>query len=406
MSTEGPGPGQSPGASSHPLRSRSTLPILFSVIIIDLIGFGIVLPILPFYAKAFEASGLVLGLVMATHAGMQFVFAPIWGRLSDRIGRRPVMLMTMVGTSSALLLLGLAESLTALFVARALSGAFAANISVATAYVSDVTDEDERTRWMGMVGASFGIGFLLGPAIGGLLAPYGREIPMFVAAGLAAANAVHAAFSLREPAAHVRREDDGQRPRDALRNPNVFRLCAINFLFTLGVAQLETVFAYLMIDRFDYDERGVAFVLVAMALVMATIQGGGIRPLVERYGERKLLVAGLLLMAAAFPFVPNSWSVGIILIPLFASAIGRAIAQPPMPSLISMHADPAHRGAVMGAFQSAGSLARIFGPMAAGLLYDFAATGPFYLASVMMIASAVLGTRVAQRAHTEATAPA
>jgi DHA1 family tetracycline resistance protein-like MFS transporter len=395
MTTDGPGAG---------LRTRSTLPILFSVIIIDLIGFGIVLPILPFYAKAFQASGLVLGAVMATHAAMQFIFAPIWGRLSDRIGRRPVMLMTMVGTSGALFMLGMAESLAALFIARALSGAFAANISVATAYVSDVTEESERTRWMGMVGASFGIGFLLGPAIGGFLAPYGREIPMFVAGALAAANAIHAAFSLKAPQAQVKRVGGAATSRAALADPNVFRLCAINFLFTLGVAQLETIFAYLMIDRFEYDERGVAFVLVAMALVMALIQGGGMRSLAKRYGEKTLLLSGLLLMAAAFPFVPNSMSVGIIMIPLLAAAIGRAIAQPPMPSLVSMHADPAQRGSVMGAFQSAASLARIFGPIAAGVLYDLSPSLPFYLASVLLAASAVLGLKV--EAHHEPDAPA
>ena len=155
------------------LRNRATLPTLFSIIIVDLIGFGIVMPILPFYAERFGASSTQLGGLLAIHAAMQFVFAPIWGRVSDRIGRRPVMLGTVAGTGVSLVVLAYAPSLAWLFVARALSGVFAANISVATAYLTDVTAPEERTRWMGMVGASFGIGFLLGPAIGGLLAGFG-----------------------------------------------------------------------------------------------------------------------------------------------------------------------------------------------------------------------------------------
>ena len=179
---------QSAEGSAAATRNRSTLPILFSVIIIDLIGFGIVIPILPAYTKDLGASAGILGILLATHAALQFLFAPVWGRLSDRFGRRPVMLITIAGTGGALLMLGLAESILGLFISRLLSGLFSANISVATAYVADVTDESERTRWMGMVGASFGIGFILGPALGGLLHPYSASLSAFLAAGLAAAR--------------------------------------------------------------------------------------------------------------------------------------------------------------------------------------------------------------------------
>lgn len=150
---------------------KAALATLFGVIIIDLIGFGIVMPILPYYAKSFDASPVVLGLLLAVYPALQFAFGPIWGRLSDRIGRRPVILLTIAGTAAALTALGTADSLAWLFAARAFGGIFGANISVATAYITDVTDESERTRWMGLVGASFAVGFVLGPAIGGLLAP-------------------------------------------------------------------------------------------------------------------------------------------------------------------------------------------------------------------------------------------
>ncbi|MBW2382918.1 MAG: MFS transporter [Deltaproteobacteria bacterium] len=375
-------------------RSRSTLAVLFSVIIIDLISFGIVIPILPAYAKTLEASATVLGLIVATHAALQALFAPFWGRLSDRIGRRPVMLVTMAGTSAALLMLGLAESIAALFAARVLSGLFAANISVATAYVADVTDESERTRWMGMIGASFGIGFILGPLLGGLLAPYGYGVPMFVAAGMAALNCAYATLVLKEPPRH----SDKPRGRGGLAllrtDPYAAQLCFTNLLFTVGVSQLEVTFFYLMNERFGYGIQQVAFILVAMALVMAGIQGGGMRALAERFGEKRLLVTGLFCMALAFPAIPRIGSVGLLLVPLGVAAAGRAIAQPPMTSLISMRTDSMNRGAVMGAYQSAAAIARIIGPMLAGLLYDFRTATPFYLAASLFVVSALLSMRL------------
>jgi len=366
-------------------RAKSTLPTLFSIVIVDLIGFGIVLPILPFYAKEFGASPTVLGLLLATHAAMQFVFSPIWGRLSDRIGRRPVILFTIAGTSVSLLMLGMAPSMGWLFVARTLSGIFGANISVATAYLSDVTEVSERTRWMGMIGASFGIGFLLGPAIGGLLAPYGHAVPMFAAAGLAAVNFLWAIVVLREPKQHEARATAGAGLRETLRNRLVRHLCMTNFLFSFAVTQLETVFAYFMMDRFDYDARQVAFLLVGMALVMGGIQGGGMRALSKRYGERTLLLGGLLLMAVGFFIMPSAHSVALLLVPLLLTAAGRAVAQPPLTSMVSLQADPQNRGSVMGAYQAAASLARVFGPVSAGVLYSLSDGNPMYLAGALLL---------------------
>jgi DHA1 family tetracycline resistance protein-like MFS transporter len=372
-------------------RAPRTLPILFSVIIIDLIGFGIVLPVLPFIAKEHGASPAVLGLLLTSYAAMQFLFAPIWGRLSDRVGRRPVMLATIAGSSVCLLILGLAESLSWLFVARILGGAFAANISVATAYLSDVTEADERTRWMGMVGASFGIGFLLGPAIGGVLSPYGYGVPMLVASVMAAVNFVWASNSLKEPERHFTKEE-GPSVRALLRdNLLVRRICALNLFFSLAVTQLESMFAFLMLDRFGYDARQVAMILVLMAAVMAGIQGGGIRHLAKRYGEKNLLVAGTAMMALAFAAIPQFHRVDLLLIPLIASAVGRAISQPSMMSMVSLAAPERHRGAVMGSFQAAASLARTFGPVIAGLLYSLDQAWPFLLAAGLMGVAIWLG---------------
>ncbi|MDH3210991.1 MAG: MFS transporter [Myxococcales bacterium] len=374
-------------SEGDPRRRGGTLFILFSVVIVDLIGFGIVVPVLPFYAREYGASATTLGFLVMAYAAAQFACAPLWGRLSDRVGRRPVMQLTVAGTALSLLALGLADSLPWIFAARVLGGGFAANVSVASAYIADVTGEEERTRWMGMLGASFGIGFLLGPAIGGALAPYGYGVPMLAASGLAAANFLYALFALREPTRSVRapREDAGDLTRiGVLRDATVRRLCFANLAFALAVTQLETIFAFFMMDRFDYDAREVAFILVLMAAVMGGIQGGGMRALADRFRERTLVVAGSSILAVSFLAVPYAPSVALLLVPLVISAAGRAIAQPSLMSLTSLAATPEARGAVMGTFQSSASLARIVGPVAAGWLYDLALPAPFCLAAALL----------------------
>lgn len=382
-------------------REKSTLPVLFSIIVIDLIGFGIVLPVLPFYADEYGASGLVLGVLFTSHAAMQALFAPVWGRLADRVGRRPVMLFTIAGTAFAMTVLGTAESLFQLFVGRILSGTFAANISVATAYITDVTEEHERTKWMARVGASFAIGFTVGPIIGGLLAPYGYGVPMLTAAGFAAVNFVYAAAVLKEPESHEAGEKERGIRLKALADPVIRNLCITYFLYSLAVAQLETIFAYFMKDSFGYDALGVAGVLVLMAVVMGGIQGGGTRRLVERYGERSLLLAGVLIMAVAFLAVPWPGTVPLLMIPLLGAAVGRAISQPSMMGLVSFEGTASNKGAVMGAFQSSASAARVLGPLAAGALYDFAHAAPFYLASALSVAAFAVSSRLPKPASNQ-----
>ena len=355
---------------------------LLAVVVVDLIGFGIVMPVLPFWARTYGADGTTLGLIQAAYAAAQFVFAPIWGRLSDRVGRRPVLLATIAGTACSLLLLGLADSLAGIFLARLLAGSFAANISVAAAYLADVTGEEARTRAMGLLGASFGIGFLVGPALGGLLAPRGYDVPMLFAAGLAATNLGFAVAFLPEPAGRAAREELGRLA--VLRDPRVLRVCATYLLFSLAVTQLETVFAYFMLDRFGYDAREVAFILVGMALVMGAIQGGAMGGLARRFRDRELVLGGGALLAAGFALTPLAPSVPLLLVPLLAAAVGRAVAQPALMSLASQVATPATRGAVMGSFQSSASLARVVGPVLAGVLYDRSIGAPFGLAAALL----------------------
>jgi len=364
-------------------KSNSSLLILFSVVVLDLIGFGIVVPILPFYAGKYGASATVLGVLLTSYAAMQFLFSPVWGKLSDKIGRKKVLLITMTGSVLGLLVLGLAKSLALLFVGRILSGMFGANISVASAFVTDVTTTENRAKGMGIIGAAFGIGFILGPTIGGILSVYGYSTPILLAAGLGAINVVYALFRLGEshPVRH-----DGPSPSRAsvFAIPLVRKLCILNFLFTLGVSQLESIFAFFMADRFNYDARHVGYVLAVMALIMVAIQGGMIKRLVMRFGEKRLVTVGSILLALAFFFVPESQTVWFLLIPLAISSVGRGISQPSLMSLVSRGGGEKLHGAVMGTFQAAASLARVFGPLIAGILYDRAIGYPFFFAGALL----------------------
>lgn len=372
--------------------ARRGLGVLFAVVVLDLVGFGVVMPVLPFWAQEFGAGALAFGLLQSSYAAAQFVCAPLWGRLSDRTGRRPVLLFTIAGTSLAMLATGLAPSLAWLFAARILAGAFAANISVASAYIADVTPPEERTRWMGLLGASFGVGFVIGPALGALLVPYGHAVPMYFTAALAALNWCVAALRLVEPARHEAAERSGRLA--LLRDPAVRAVVLANLAFSLAVTQLETLFPYLLKDVFGWGARPFALILFAMALVMGGIQGGGMKALSARFAERQLVVSGVAVLALGFAGVPLAPTIALLLAALLLAAVGRAVAQPALLSLASQAARPEERGAVMGAFQSSASLARVFGPALGGLLYGIAIPYPFWLASALLVGVAVASRRL------------
>jgi MFS family permease len=371
-------------------RARTALASVFGVVIVDLVGFGIVMPILPFWAREYGVSATTLGWITASYAAAQFVFAPLWGRFSDRVGRRPVLLGTIAGTSLSLALLAAARSVEMLFAARILAGVFAANFSVASAYVSDVTPPERRTARLALLGACFAIGFTLGPALAGPLSLLGTNVPIAVAAALAATNFVFAWLRLAEPE-KVGAASDGAAPPEAARglrfaalaDPRVRAIALANLAFSLAVTQLESMFQYFMADRFGWNAFRVSLVLVAMAIVMGGVQGG-MRHIVPRFGEARLVVAGAAAMTVAFALVPEAPTVAWLALPLALSAIGRGIAQPSMMGLVSLAGSAGHRGAVMGTFASMGSLARVFGPITAGWLYDREMAYPFWLAAAFV----------------------
>lgn len=366
-------------------KSSKDLLILFSVIVIDLIGFGIVMPILPFYAEHYGASATVLGALLSAFAAMQFIFSPIWGKLSDKIGRKKTLALTALGTSFSLVLLGWADSIFWLFVARILAGSFAANISVATAYVTDVTDETNRTKGMGMIGAAFGVGFVLGPAIGGYFSRYGYATPIYIASVFSFINAFYVFLKLREVQhKHEDSEIELSELVEVPKDKSMRYLWMMNLLFALGTTQFEAVFAFFMMDRFGYDARHVATFLVMMAVISVLVQTGGMRRLATRFGEKKLILVGSGILTLTAIAIPQMRLVSMLILPLCLMSLGRGITYPPLYSLASKKTKIGQRGKSMGIFQSAASLARAFGPGLAGFLYDRAQTFPFIFASVMM----------------------
>jgi DHA1 family tetracycline resistance protein-like MFS transporter len=371
---------------------KSALLNIFLVVFIDLLGFGIVIPILPYYAKFFGASGWALGWLMTSYSLMQFLIAPLWGSLSDKIGRRPVLLVSILGTCLSMTFLGFAQSLVWLFAGRIFAGICGANISTAYAYITDVTDESNRAKGMGVIGAAFGLGFIFGPAVGGVLSRHGYSVPMFVGAGLAAFNFVFALLTLGEPpltrearAANRARRFDRETLRMVFSDPRSKLAITEFFLFTLAWTQIEVVFALYMNARYGYDARDAGVLLACMGIVMVLVQGGMIGRLVKKYGEISLVLTGLVLCACGLTAFGMAREIGWAIALLAPTALGQGILHPSLSSLASKGAKANSRGLTMGVFQSAGSLARVIGPVIAGWLFDQAGwSTPFYAASVIL----------------------
>ena len=368
------------------------------VVFIDLIGFGIVIPILPYYAREFGATATTLGWLMAVYSLMQFIVAPLWGRLSDRIGRRPVLLLSLIGTGLAQLFLGLASHLENplfwLFFGRIFAGICAANISVAYAYVSDVTTPENRARGMGLIGAGFGLGFIVGPAIGGILSRYGYDMPMFAASILTTINWTVAWFKLREPIETEEKRELSRKSRrwgltqakQLLESKKVLQPVLLFALVTLAVTQMEAVFALFMSDRFHYDAQHSGVLLAVMGILMALVQGGLIGKVAKKVAEIRLISMGTFVSAVALTLFGFSKTPAAVLAALILLALSHGFVQPSLSSLASRGAPEDQRGATMGIFHSAGSLARVIGPPTAGWLYDHAGLGfPFWAGAAVLL---------------------
>jgi MFS family permease len=369
--------------------NRKALLSLFLVVFVDLLGFGIVIPILPYYVRSFDAGATELGWLMAIYSLMQFFFAPVWGGISDRWGRRPVLLISIAGAALSLLWLGYASSLWEVFAARLLGGISGANISTAYAYVADVTDAKNRAKGMGLIGASFGLGFVFGPAIGGVLSPMGLEVPMLVGSGLAAFNFFLALFVLKEPKKSKKAREKNRRPSlslNGLKKLAQYRQAWLGtllfFLLTLAVTKMEVLFALYMSDQYGLDVKEAGLLLALFGLIMAVVQGGGIGALTKWFGQSLLIPMGFLIAGAALAGFAFPVSFKLTVGALTMMAFGYGILHPSLSSYTSFGAPEARRGEFMGIFHSGSSLARIIGPLMAGVLYDQVGTAaPFLLGS-------------------------
>ncbi|HZG51868.1 MAG TPA: MFS transporter [Pyrinomonadaceae bacterium] len=358
---------------------RSPLLVIFVTVFIDLVGFGIVIPVLPYYVEGtkFNATPRTVGILFASYSVMQLIFSPILGRLSDRYGRRPILFFSLLGTSLGFFILGFATTLWMLFLGRIIDGITGGNISTAQAYIADVTTPENRAKGMGLIGAAFGLGFIFGPAIGGILSQWGIGVPFFFAGGLALANAVLLYFTLPEtvtpdhPARTSAAAGRWSQLAGAVRQPRLAYVLAIYFLFVVAFSIMTTSFTLFTMYRFGYDAAHNGYLFMYVGIIGALIQGGLIGRLVKLFGEMPLVLAGALLFALslfAIPLVGPQTGLSALLLVGGTFAVGNALATPSLQTLASRSVGRGEQGGVLGVTQSVASLARAVGPMVAALL--------------------------------------
>lgn len=383
---------------------------IWTTVALDLVGFGIILPVLPLYAERFGARPATVGLLLASFSIAQLLFAPVWGSVSDRIGRKPVLVLSLVGTALGSLLTGLAGSVPLLFLGRIVDGMSGASVSVAQASVADLAPPAERARLFGLLGAAFGVGFVAGPALGTLAALGGRRLPFLLAAGVAGLNAVAAIRRLPEthagraggPAEAEGEADDAARaavapesaasPRAAAPS-GLTRLLVIAFSSLVAFSAFEATFALFGEKRLSFGPASTGVVFTAVGIVLVVVQTTLVRPMVARLGEAATLRAALAVNGcglALLAFV-HSWPV---LVPaLLALVVGQGLAQPAITAVVSGRARAGRRGRALGIQQSAGGLARVVGPVAGGLAFQHAGAGSPFVAGAVIMGLCALSVR-------------
>jgi len=404
------------------MRRKPSLLVVFLTVFIDLIGFGIVVPLVPIYSRHYGASGFVIGAIIASFSAMQFIFSPIWGRLSDRHGRRPILLISTAGAAISYVIFAIAsahDNLWLLLVSRVFAGACGGNITVAQAYIADITPPENRSKRMGLIGMAFGLGFIFGPAISGIaLKLFGVTGPGWVAASLCAANFV-LAYSILAESLKPSSDHAANRPRFAqwghtLSQPKIGLLILIFFLATFAFSCFETTLPLLVSDNFNLgiavDETKPAMTVISLfvfcGLIGAVIQGGAIGRLVKMFGEPKLIALSLVLTGIALALLPfikgegqlkwlavlhfADWPWIKMLLALALLAIGTGLTRPPVFGMLSNLAPASEQGATLGVAQSAGALARIVGPIFAAALYLHVPMLPYLICGGISVLAGVL----------------
>ena len=391
------------------MASVSPLVIIFVTVFIDLLGFGIIIPLLPFYAESFGASAFKIGLLGTSFSLMQFLFSPIWGRWSDRIGRKPIILVGLMGSCVSYLGLALSTSLTLLFVSRIIGGIAGANIPTAQAYIADVTTPENRAKGMGMVGAAFGLGFIFGPAIGGVLSRFGPQTPMYFASALCFANFVAAWFLLPESRS-VSDATKGLGRMEAFRHaatkPALLILLALYFIVTLAFSGFEATFALFSEARFGFTTSTIGFLFAFIGVVLALVQGVLVGKVVKIIPERKLIPLALIAVSVGIGLLPFVWNVPTLLVAIFVLAIGMGFNNPALSSMVSRLADPNDQGGILGLASSLSSLGRVVGPAWGGYLYDaYGMTTPYMSAAALMLIAFVVALVGLQSREAKVIAP-
>ena len=372
----------------------SPLVVIFITVFIDLLGFGIIIPLLPFYAQSFGASAFEIGLLGTSFSLMQFLFSPVWGRWSDRVGRKPIILVGLLGSCLSYVMLAVAASLPMLFIARIVGGIAGANIPTAQAYIADVTTPENRARGMGMVGAAFGLGFIFGPALGGVLSRISPETPMWCAAALCGANLVAAWFLLPESrvvTSTSRTLGRLEAFRHAMKKPTLVILLAIYFIVIMAFSGFEATFALFSEARFGYTAASIGFLFTFIGVVLAVVQGVLVGRVVKRVGERRLIPLAITSIAVSIGMLPFVWNVPGLLVALALLAVGMGFNSPSITSMVSRLSDADDQGGILGLASSLASLGRVAGPAWGGYLYDqFGMTTPYLTASALLFIALVV----------------
>lgn len=385
---------------------KPSLGAIFLTVFIDLVGFGIILPMTPYLARHYNADGVGIGGLMTLYSLMQFAFSPFWGSLSDRIGRRPIIAISLLGGALSYVGFAFAESLTMLYVFRGLSGFFAANISAAQAYISDITTKENRSKGMGVIGAAFGLGFVFGPVLGAGLVLLGEhwggegsrlafQVPTLVAASLSLINFLWVILflpeSLNKNSALEKTRRGFSGILKVLRTPILSSLIMIFFLSTLSMALMEAMFFPFLQDRFNWGLKLSSLSFAMVGIMMAITQGFFIRKWIPAYGERKVLLTGLILMTFSYLAMGLSYNVILLGLACLALAVGNGCMRPPLMGMVSLIALESEQGFVMGIAHSFGAIGRIIGPLVSGWAYDnFSKGSPFFIASLTVLVASLM----------------
>ncbi len=367
---------------------RSPLTVIYLTVFIDLLGFGIILPLLPLYAEELGATGLWVGGILTAYSGLQFLSAPLLGRLSDRIGRRRVILASLAGSTAGFIITGLGSSLPPLLAGRAVAGLFGGSIAPAQAYIADVSSPQERTRAMGRLGACIGLGFVLGPALGAGLSHFGFGAASFAAAGLAGANLLLGFFTLKEP---VRASAGTPQPRpsmsllaSAFSRPRTRGLLLATFLTTFAFVAMEATFALLGKERYGLSEGQLGLIFAFGGVVIIIAQGMMVGRLSARHGERRTAMLGASILAGGLLLLPLSPGLGVAALFLGIIAAGQGLVSPALSSMLSLDAGAGRQGGILGLGQAHAAAARAIGPIVAGALFDADDALPYLVAGLVV----------------------